>query len=96
MQASIAMQKGPLNHQFTTQNTLTENTRVDMRLVDGPFRTLEGFWHFEAQDGGTMVTFHLEFEFLNRMMSLLVGPIFQSIVASIVEAFHQRARQLYG
>ena len=44
VKASLEMQRGPLHKTFTTQNRL----QPGKRLIDGPFRHLEGFWRFSA------------------------------------------------
>ncbi|MEI8640811.1 SRPBCC family protein [Pseudoalteromonas sp. Hal099] len=50
---------------FTTENTFIDEQTVQLRLVDGPFKTLKGRWHFQALDKkACKVELKLEFEFL--------------------------------
>lgn len=96
MDATILMKKGKLNHSFTTHNTLTENKLIHMQLVKGPFKKLSGDWQFTAlSDQTSKIELHLNFEFSNRIVGLLIGPIFTQIADSLVDAFCQRAHQLY-
>lgn len=96
MQATVLMQKGKLNHSFTTRNDLIDGERIHMNLVDGPFKTLSGDWLFTDFSGqGSKIELNLEFEFSNRLVALLIGPIFTQIANTLVDAFCQRAHQLY-
>ena len=97
MRASIHMRKGKLNHAFTTKNRLVPGRQVHMELVDGPFRKLEGDWLLTPlpEDRGCKVELDLEFEFSNRLVGMLIGPVFTQIANSLVDAFCQRAHQLY-
>jgi ribosome-associated toxin RatA of RatAB toxin-antitoxin module len=98
MRASIEIAKGVLNKKFTTRNRLTKNSRIDMELVDGPFKKLRGFWLFEPLKtaGACKVNLELEFEFDNAMMSIAAKPIFTQIANSLVDAFCKRATEVYG
>jgi ribosome-associated toxin RatA of RatAB toxin-antitoxin module len=96
----IAMMKiahGVLQTEFTTRNTLTPDTQIDMRLTHGPFRDLTGAWRFDAiGTRGSRVHFKVEFEFKNRLTSAAFNTIFESLCGSIVDAFVARAQKVYG
>lgn len=96
VQATVHFAKGPLNHSFTTLNRLTPYQRVDMRLVKGPFRFLEGTWLFEALPTGSKISFNLSFEWNNPLLSLAAGPLFQHITGTLVDAFSERAEAIYA
>lgn len=96
MKASVLMKKGKLNHSFTTQNELIDGEQIKMSLVNGPFKKLQGEWVFTSlSDQGSKIELNLEYEFSNRMIGLLIGPIFTQIANTLVDAFCQRAHQLY-
>lgn len=96
MEASILMKKGKLNHSFTTCNDLTPGEIIHMKLVDGPFKKLSGDWIFTPlSNEGSKIELKLDFEFSNRIVSLLIGPVFTQIANSMVDAFCQQAHQLY-
>ncbi len=68
-----------------------------MQLVDGPFRALQGRWCFEPLgDVGCKISLFLEYEFSSRMVSLVVGPVFNKIANTLVDAFQKRAVEVYG
>lgn len=97
IRASIEIAYKSLNKTFTTQNRLQHNKMIEMRLVEGPFKHLEGFWRFEALDeAACKVSLDLEFEFSNRLVGLAMGPIFTQIANTLVDSFVKRANDVYG
>jgi len=83
---------------FTSKVTLHPEQRViDVEYIDGPFRYLKNHWAFkEADDGGCIVDFYVDFEFKSKMLQKLIGLLFNEAVRRMVAAFEVRARQLYG
>ena len=82
---------------FTTRNRLEKNKSININLVDGPFKQLEGGWYFEDLGSGrSRISVDMSFEFSNRMVAMLIGPLFQTAADSLIEAFKQRADQVYG
>ena len=97
VEASLEIGRGPIRKTFTTRNVLTPGRRIDMHLVDGPFKRLQGSWRFEnLADAGCRVALHLEFEISNALLRKTLGPVFTEITNSMVDAFCRRARELYG
>lgn len=97
VKASIEIAKGAVNKRFTTLNRLQRNKIIEMRLVDGPFRHLHGFWRFdELKPGACKVSLDLDFEFSNKILSLAIGPVFNQVANTLVDSFVERARKVYG
>lgn len=97
VKARIELAKGALHKSFTTLNHLDPPHRIEMQLVDGPFRRLHGVWLFsEVAPGRTSVVLDLEFEFASRLIGLALGPVFHPLVNSLVDAFVARARSIHG
>ncbi|MFO8152993.1 type II toxin-antitoxin system RatA family toxin [Thioalkalivibrio sp.] len=97
VKATIELATGALHKSFTTVNHLDYPRRIEMRLVQGPFRRLQGAWSFSQEAArGTRVGLDLEFEFAGRLMALAIGPVFHHVANSLVDAFVQRAREVYG
>ena len=97
VKASIQLAKGPVRKWFTTVNHLTPNERMDLSLVEGPFRHLEGHWRFEPLgNAGSKVAVDMEFEFASRLLERTVGPAFRDMSNRLVDAFVQRATEIYG
>lgn len=97
IQASLLIGAGGMTKSFTTRNLLQANKMIEIRLVDGPFNHLEGFWRFDVvKGGGCTISFDLEFEFAGKMLSLLLGSIFDQVTDKMVDAFCDRAKDIYG
>lgn len=97
VRATLVIAAAGVSKSFTTQNRLQQNKMIEIRLIDGPFHHLEGFWRFDATpENGCSISFDLEFEFAGRMMSMLLGPVFEQVTDKMVDAFCDRARDLYA
>lgn len=97
IRATLSFSKGALNKSFTTLNRLQPHKMVEIRLVNGPFRQLEGFWQFEALEGGCCrVSLDLEFEFSSRWLALMFGPLFNQVATMLVNTFCKRSDIIYG
>ena len=82
---------------FTTENDKEEPKLMKIRLVDGPFRHLEGSWHFRAlADNACKIEFQLRYEFSSKLFEKVIGPVFSHIANTFVDAFVRRATQIYG
>jgi ribosome-associated toxin RatA of RatAB toxin-antitoxin module len=97
VKATIELAKGALHKSFTTINQLQAPESIRLQLVEGPFRRLHGTWNFDkAQERGTRIALDLEFEFSNRLIALALGPVFNQLANTLVDAFVRRAHQVYG
>lgn len=86
-----------MNKTFTTLNKMHKNKMIEMSLVEGTFKQLNGFWRFDAmEENGCKISLDLEFEFSNKIMSMAFGPGFSQIANSMVDAFCQRAMDIYA
>ena len=93
----LSIQKGSIRQTFTTKNTLTPPERIDLSLVNGPFKSLSGHWRFESVgEDCCRVSLDLEFEFAGKLIAMAIGAVFSQIAGSLVDAFCDRADQLYG
>ena len=97
VEATLAFGRGGLHKSFRTRNTLRRPESITLQLLEGPFRRLSGAWAFQGLGNtGTKVALDLEFEFENRMTDFVLGPFFEEICNSLVDAFTRRARQIHG
>lgn len=82
---------------FTTENDKEYGRQMSIRLVDGPFRRLEGAWHFKAlAENACKIEFKLHYEFSSKLFEKIIGPVFSHIANTFVDAFVKRAGQVYG
>ncbi|NKB38428.1 MAG: ubiquinone-binding protein [Gammaproteobacteria bacterium] len=97
MKASVSLAVGSVNQTFTTENTLQPGRRIDVRLLNGPFKKLQGFWSFApAGDNLCKVSFQMNFEYKNLLVKLALNKVFQRIGDTMVASFVDRAKQIYG
>jgi ribosome-associated toxin RatA of RatAB toxin-antitoxin module len=102
MKAEVGIAFSGLRQSFTTRNDHDAPDSIRMRLVSGPFSSLEGEWRFSPvaenrqDERACRVELQLQYGFDNFALSALVGPVFDKIAASMVDAFVKRAEQVYG
>lgn len=93
----LEMHRAGMRETFTTRNVLKPPHQMDLTLVDGPFKTLEGRWTFTPiADRGTRIGLSIRFEFNNPMLSLLLSKSFEKNCGELVDAFVARARAVYA
>ncbi len=95
--AGLEIRLAGITRQFKTRNTLTPPDRIDMALVSGPFRQLEGAWTFDpVGDSGCRVGLVLAFEFSSRLLSGALERGFARVADRLVDDFCRRAEQVHG
>ncbi len=95
--ASLNISKAGIRKSFTTRNKLRPPERIEMQLVDGPFKQLGGGWRFvPLAEDACKIQFELDFEFSSRLLGMAFGKIFGEVTARMVDAFAERAKQVYG
>lgn len=95
--ASIDVAYKGVHKTFTTRNRLQQDKLLEMSLVEGPFRHLHGNWLFGVVgDNACRVSFDLDFEVSNRLLAVVINPVFTSIANQMVDSFVARARVVYG
>jgi ribosome-associated toxin RatA of RatAB toxin-antitoxin module len=82
---------------FTTCNRQSAPQSIDMELLDGPFKRLDGHWRFRALPArGCTVQLQLRYQFAAGLLGRMFQPVFERIASSQIDAFTQRAEALYG
>jgi ribosome-associated toxin RatA of RatAB toxin-antitoxin module len=106
MKASIGMQLAGFKQAFTTHNAHITKANgglaVEMELIDGPFSKLAGTWSFDpivgSEDLGTpacKIKLDLNYEIKSSLLQMAIGPAFDKIASSLVDAFVERAKHIY-
>ncbi|MCQ4271753.1 type II toxin-antitoxin system RatA family toxin [Pseudomonas kuykendallii] len=97
MRASLSVAKAGLSQQFITRNTLTPGQTIVMDLEEGPFSQLHGVWQFKVlTDKACKISLDLTFDYAGPLVKATLGPLFNQAANTLVDAFCQRAKQLYG
>ena len=82
---------------FTTENEKEIPLQMVIKLVDGPFRCLEGIWRFKPlAENACKIDFRLSYEFSSKIFEKIIGPVFSQITNTLVDAFVKRADDVYG
>jgi ribosome-associated toxin RatA of RatAB toxin-antitoxin module len=99
MTAKVGLSMAGLSQSFTTRNIHVKDRKVSLELVDGPFSKLDGHWEFtpvgKNNERACKVVFSLSYDFDNAALAALVGPVFDKVAGSLVDAFVKRALQVY-
>lgn len=97
VKGNLEISYSQLNKYFVTKNLNTPHSQIEMQLVEGPFKHLLGLWSFSALgEDGCKIELNMEFEFSNKLIDMTVGPVFGKIANSLVDAFTERAKSIYG
>ncbi|MFB3116583.1 MAG: type II toxin-antitoxin system RatA family toxin [Gammaproteobacteria bacterium] len=95
--ATLSLAMGKIKQSFTTENTMLEGSRIDMRLIEGPFKHLSGYWKFNPEDEHSChIQLHMNYEFKNKIIKYALGKVFYIVIDTMVESFVQRAQHIYG
>jgi len=86
-----------IRQSFATRNVNVPGERIDMQLLSGPFKSLEGHWTFTAlAEDACRIDFTLEYHFSSAILEKVIGPIFNHITTTFVDAFVKRAEAIYA
>ena len=100
MKAEVGISFAGIHQTFTTRNTHVAGREVRMKLVDGPFSSLDGLWRFlplgQGGQRACKVTLEMHYAFKSTALAAVVGPVFDKIAGNLVDAFVKRAEQVYG
>ena len=96
MKASLLIAKAGVKQWFTTENLLKRGHFIDMTLVEGPFTHLHGGWKFiPLAEDACKIELSLDFEFSSKLAEMAFGKVFNTIATNMVNAFTQRAKEVY-
>lgn len=92
MKARLDLRLGALRTSFTTLNTLEPPTRIDLALVEGPFKRFSGHWHFHSlAEDACKVSLTLEFETAGKLIGSALAVGFQGLADRMVDDFCREA-----
>jgi ribosome-associated toxin RatA of RatAB toxin-antitoxin module len=85
-----------LGYNFATQNRNQPPGHIQMELLSGPFQKLEGHWHFDPRPEGCQVRLELTLEFKHPLLGRLFRHKIEEVTDLMVQAFIDRAKELYA
>lgn len=96
-EATIHLHYLQVRQHFTTENSKRIPEEMGIRLKSGPFRNMDGSWHFRRlSDVACKIEFELHYEFSSGLLEKILGPVFGMVTNSLVDAFVHRAENVYG
>lgn len=97
MDVSVGVAMGPVNKDFTTRNQMLDGEMIYMSLVNGPFKKLRGEWKFIVlNEHESKIEFELDFTLSIGLLSNMLNPIVENMYGSMIKAFYDRAKVVYG
>ncbi len=99
MTARLHLAYAGIRQTFTTRNRHVADQRVEMSLVDGPFRQLDGAWVFAplgADGQACKIGFDLAYAFAGGTLERVLSPVFDRVANTFVDSFVKRAEAVYG
>ncbi len=92
--AAVYLEYLKVKMHFITRNINTPYSKIEMHLVDGPFKHLTGNWLFTPLgESGCRIDFNLEYKFSNGILEKIIGPVFNYISKNIVDCFIKEANK---
>lgn len=100
--AQLGLSYMGVKHAFTTRNHHVPGEQVTVFLVNGPFSSLKGAWHFRpigrpgTDQPACKVEFDLRYAFSSRTLAAVISPVFDRVADTFVDSFVRRAETVYG
>jgi ribosome-associated toxin RatA of RatAB toxin-antitoxin module len=81
-----------MRYRLDSDNIHVAPTRIDMRLLKGPFKTLTGQWTFTplgdaSTVSGCKVTYAMQWQYDSALLAMTLGQRFESIAKQLLDAF---------
>ncbi len=98
MLADLVISFKVFSEKFGSRVTLWPGAnRINTEYLDGPFRRMTSAWEFvDAEEGGSDLDFHVDFELRNRLLQTTAKLFFNEVTQRVVQSFERRAEDLYG
>ena len=94
--ADLTIGKGPFKDTYKSDVKFDkENSTINVTNIGGPLNHLENNWYFSENEGGTEISFDIDFEIENKFLNLLMSKSFEFGLNKIADAFQKRAEDLY-
>lgn len=95
--AELAVGLRGINQSFTTRNLNQPGVSIELELVSGPFRAFRAAWRFhELGPAASKIEYSMTYDLAGGMLGRVLGPLFEHIANTMVEAFIRRAEEVYG
>jgi len=94
--ADLTIGKGPFKDTYKSDVKFDKkNSTINVTNIGGPLNHLENNWKFIETEGGTEISFDIDFEIENKFLNVLMSKSFEFGLNKIADAFQKRAEVLY-
>jgi coenzyme Q-binding protein COQ10 len=94
--ADLTIGKGPFKDTYKSDVKFDKkNSTINVTNIGGPLNHLENNWKFIETEGGTEISFDIDFEIENKFLNVLMSKSFEFGLNKIADAFQRRAEDLY-
>ena len=94
--ADLTIGKGPFKDTYKSDVKFDKkNNSINVTNIGGPLNHLENNWKFLEIEGGTEISFDIDFEIENKFLNVLMSKSFEFGLNKIADAFQKRAEDLY-
>jgi coenzyme Q-binding protein COQ10 len=84
-----------MQERYTSRARLDRaNLRINVVQTEGVFKQMETHWRFTPMDGRSKLEFSIAFEFKSRLLTMIAGKAFGTVVERMAHAFEKRAKKL--
>ena len=95
--ADLTIGKGPFKDTYKSDVKFNkENSTINVTNIGGPLNHLQNNWKFIETEGGTEISFDIDFEIENKFLNVLMSKSFEYGLNKIADAFQKRAENLYS
>jgi len=94
--ADLTIGKGPFKDTYKSDVKFDKkNSTINVTNIGGPLNHLENNWKFIETEGGTEISFDIDFEIENKFLNVLMSKSFEFGLNKIADAFQKRAEDIY-
>ena len=87
MQAKLDFNIKGIKTSFSTENQIKKNEFIKMKLIEGPFKYLDGEWSFKQVENKTIIYLNLNYEAKNKIIEFTLGKSLEKITNILVKSF---------
>ncbi|MEQ9022607.1 MAG: type II toxin-antitoxin system RatA family toxin [Pseudomonadales bacterium] len=96
MEARLDLQKKGIKQSFVTRNRLIAPDLIQMELLEGPLKSLQGKWMIKPlADQGCKLSLELDFEMKQGLIMQMVARFFGETANRLVDAICAEAARRY-
>ena len=94
--ADLTIGKEPFKDTYKSDVKFNKRDNIiKVTNIGGPLNHLENTWYFEDHEGGTEISFDIDFEIENKFLNIVMTKSFQFGLDKIADAFQKRAEKLF-